>query len=119
MQKRPKKPFIPRTASETVRHTLADLLTDARLSAREISGALRISEKEVYAHLEHLEMSLHAAGGSLEMTSPECRRYGFVFVKRDRLTPPGRCPVCRQESIADPLFSVTLPSTPHNADRKS
>ena len=70
---------------------------------------LGIAEKEIYSHLEHLRKSLHAAGGMLEVTPPECRRCGFVFVKRDRLNCPGKCPVCRHEAITEPLFSIRLP----------
>jgi predicted Zn-ribbon and HTH transcriptional regulator len=29
-----------------------------------------------------------------------------VFRKRDRLKAPGRCPVCKGESISDPSFRV-------------
>ncbi|WP_425514114.1 hypothetical protein [Geobacter grbiciae] len=36
----------------------------------------------------------------------QCRACGFVFAKRDRFTPPGRCPVCCNEGIFAPLFSV-------------
>jgi len=109
MKQRPRKPAIPRTAEETVRHALADLLAGFTLSAREISVSLRIAEKEIYSHLEHLRKSIHASGGTLEVTPPECRRCGFVFVKRDRLNPPGKCPVCRHEAITEPLFTIRLP----------
>ena len=109
MKQRSRKPAIPRPAQETVRHALADLLAGSTLSARDISGMLGIAEKEIYSHLEHLRKSLHANGGALEVTPPECRHCGFVFVKRDRLNAPGKCPVCRHEAITEPLFTVRLP----------
>lgn len=109
MKQRPRKPLLPKPAGDTVRHALAGLLTDSSLSARDISTTLRISEKEIYAHLEHLRKSLHAVGGSLDVTPAECRHCGFAFVKRERLTPPGKCPVCRHEAISEPLFAVQLP----------
>jgi len=40
------------------------------------------------------------------MTPAECRSCGFVFSKRDRLTPPGKCPICRCETIFEPLFAI-------------
>ncbi|HWI40131.1 MAG TPA: transcriptional regulator [Verrucomicrobiae bacterium] len=76
------------------------------MSAKEISVAVRVAEKEVYGHLEHIRRSLHAAGGALEVTPAECRRCGFTFSARERLTPPGRCPACRHEGILEPLFSI-------------
>lgn len=42
----------------------------------------------------------------LEITPAECRNCGFVFAKRERLTSPGKCPVCRNEAILDPLFRI-------------
>ena len=30
----------------------------------------------------------------------------IVFAKRDRLSRPGKCPVCGSESITDPGFTV-------------
>jgi predicted Zn-ribbon and HTH transcriptional regulator len=106
VKKVPKKPPIPRTAGETFRHAVIALLSRQTLSAKDISFEASIAEKEVYGHLEHIRRSIHAIGGVLEMTPAECRTCGFVFAKRDRLTPPGKCPVCRSESINEPLFTI-------------
>lgn len=102
----PRKPTIPRTAQETLRQSVIALLAERELSAKEISMALGIAEKEVYVHLEHIRRSLQTAGGSLQVTPARCRTCDFVFAKRERLTPPGKCPVCRKEAIADPRFSI-------------
>jgi len=108
MRQKPRKPTVPRPALETVRHAVIDLIRDQPLSAREISGRVHITEKEVYTHLEHIRLSIHASGGMLEVTPAECRACGFVFTKRDRLTPPGKCPVCRHEAIFEPLFAIRM-----------
>jgi predicted Zn-ribbon and HTH transcriptional regulator len=89
-----------------------DILRWEPLSARDISGAMHIPEKEVYGHLEHIRRTIHASGLFLEITPAECRSCGFVFAKRYRLTPPGRCPVCRGESVFEPLFAIR-PTDPH------
>lgn len=102
----PRKPTIPRTAGETVRHRMEELMGERPCSAKELSVEVRIAEKEVYSHLEHIRRSIHAAGGILEITPAECRRCGFTFAKRDRLTPPGKCPLCRHEAIMEPLFAI-------------
>jgi len=106
MKQKPRKPTIPRPALETVRHTVIDLIRDQPLSAMEISSQAHITVKEVYSHLEHIRLSIHASGGFLEVTPAECRSCGFVFVKRDRLTPPGKCPLCRHETILEPLYFI-------------
>jgi predicted Zn-ribbon and HTH transcriptional regulator len=106
MKQRPLKPAIPRPAGETLRSVIRELILGRPLSAREISGQAHITEKDVYGHLEHIRQSLHACGSYLDVTPAECRSCGFVFAKRDRLTPPGKCPVCRCETIFEPLFAV-------------
>ena len=106
MKQKPRKPTVPRPARETARHAIIDLIRDEPLSAKEISARVHITEKEVYGHLEHIRLSIQAGGDVLEVTPAQCRACGFSFAKRDRLTPPGKCPVCRHEGIFEPLFSV-------------
>jgi transcriptional regulator len=93
-------------AHETIRHELLAELEDGPLSAHEISGRIRISEKDVYEHLEHIRTTLQHTGRRLAIQPAECKKCGFVFSKRERLTKPGKCPVCRSESIHRPLFSI-------------
>ena len=106
MKKIPLKPVIPRTAQEATRHAMMALLVEGPISAAEISAAVGLPEKEVSSHLEHIRRSLHTTGAVLEVEPAECRHCGFVFAKRERMTSPGRCPVCRHEAICDPLFSI-------------
>ena len=99
----------PAEAHDTVRHAIITELEEGPLSARDLSGRVGISEKEVAAHLEHIRASLHRNGRYLEVQPAECAKCGFVFEKRGRLTRPGKCPVCRSESIHAPLFSLAVP----------
>ena len=106
MKKKIRKPMVPRTAQETTRHAIMALLGEGPVSAKDISVAIHLPEKEVCSHLEHIRHSLHSTGAVLEIAPAKCRSCGFVFAKRERLTPPGKCPVCRNEAINDPLFSI-------------
>jgi predicted Zn-ribbon and HTH transcriptional regulator len=99
-----KQPFIPAEHRETIRHAIVALLENNELTAREISQQLGIGEREVYTHLEHIQ--LHKGDLHLAVTPAVCRKCGFIFKKRDRLKKPGRCPVCRGEFIEPPLFSI-------------
>jgi len=82
-------------------------LEDGPLSAMDLSGRVGIPEKEVAGHLEHIRKTLHHSGRRLEITPAVCAKCGFVFEKRGRLTRPGKCPVCKAESIHAPLFSLS------------
>jgi hypothetical protein len=106
MKNFPRKPVIPRTAQETIRHAIMTILLEGPISAREISAAVCLPEKEVSSHLEHIRRSLHATTSALVVEPAECRHCGFIFAKRERMSSPGKCPVCRHEAICDPLFSI-------------
>jgi transcriptional regulator len=99
-------PRPPRESNETVRRLIMMELERGPFSSRELSGLVGIPEKEVAGHLEHIRQSLHRAGRRLIVQPAECARCGFVFDKRERLTRPSRCPVCRSESLHAPMFSA-------------
>jgi len=88
-----------------VRRKILALLSDRILTARQISGLVGIPEKEVVAHLPHIQKTAGTLKGRLAVTPAECRQCGFVFRKRERPKKPGRCPICKGESISEPLFS--------------
>jgi predicted Zn-ribbon and HTH transcriptional regulator len=104
-----KKEQVPAEAKDTVRHRILIELVQGPLSALELSGIVGIPEKEVAGHLQHIRQSLHRTDRHLVIQPAECAKCGFVFEKRERLTRPGRCPVCRSESVHAPLFSLSGP----------
>jgi len=101
-----KKEPVPLERHETIRRGIISLIEGNPLSARDISGQVSISEKEVYLHLEHIRKTVNKSGKILSVTPPQCRDCGFVFKKRERLRKPGKCPVCKGSRIEEPLFSV-------------
>lgn len=101
-----KKPDIPSPRDETLRKGIISLLESEPVTALDISERVGISQREVPAHLEHIRHSLHRQGRSLVILPAECRSCGFVFAKRERLKRPGRCPVCRNQSISEPRFRI-------------
>jgi len=101
-------PPVPTEVHDTARHEIAAALAEGTLSAKELSSAIGISEKEVYDHLGHIRKTLTSSGRRLVITPAECKKCGFLFSKRERLKKPGKCPVCRGESIHVPLFKIEL-----------
>ncbi|MBI4766124.1 MAG: transcriptional regulator [Deltaproteobacteria bacterium] len=89
----------------TVRQSIIFVLKEQPVSAKVISQAVGIREKEVYEHLTHIARS-HSLGGKFVLIPSTCRDCGYVFRKRERLTPPGRCFLCRSEAITPPRFLI-------------
>jgi transcriptional regulator len=97
----------------TIRRRIAQMLREGEYTAQDLSRLLGIREKEVYEHLPHVERSA-GPGAQLIVDPARCLTCGFVFAKRKRFTSPGRCPVCRSESITRPAFAMQ-----GGADRKA
>ncbi len=106
MKQRPRLPAVPSERTATIRQEIIALLEGRLLSPREISAEIGIPEKEVYGHLFHIQKSMSGKERHLFMEPSSCLKCGFVFRKRERLSKPGKCPVCRVEHITDPLFSI-------------
>ena len=106
MKKKFKEPFVPVERQETIRQKIMSLLDGRTLSARDISIDVGVSEKEVYEHLEHIQRTINKREHDFIITPAVCKKCGFVFKKRDRLKKPSKCPVCRNEVIQEPFFSV-------------
>ena len=105
-KERSKEPFIPSEALDTTRKAIIAVLEQSPCTARDISAAVRISEREVSGHLEHIRKSLLPSIRHLKIVPAECKKCGFVFAKREKLRRPGKCPVCKGESIQEPRFVI-------------
>jgi hypothetical protein len=90
----------------TVRQKIISLLSEEEYGAKSISKIIRISEKEVYDHLEHINRSLKSQKMRLTITPAVCLTCGFKFEARNRFSSPGRCPECRGEHIQDPKYVI-------------
>jgi predicted Zn-ribbon and HTH transcriptional regulator len=91
----------------TLRQKIISLLSEEELSAREISGEVGISEKEVNEHLSHIVRSVASKNKTLLITPANCLACGYVFEERRRFTRPGRCPQCKKSRIQSPTFHIS------------
>jgi transcriptional regulator len=92
----------------TLRQLIMAELEKNLMTVRELSKAIRISEKEVIAHLEHVARSIKPHK-RLMIEPPTCNKCGFVFADRHRFSTPSRCPKCRHEGIHPPAFKINTP----------
>ncbi|MFH2219231.1 MAG: ArsR family transcriptional regulator [Pseudomonadota bacterium] len=84
---------------ETIRQRILLLLSEKEMSARDLSQAIGIREKEVYEHLPHVARSAKTLKKKLTIRPATCHACGYVFKDRKRFTPPGRCPRCKGERL--------------------
>jgi transcriptional regulator len=103
---RVKEPSEPVERFDTIRHRIVSVLLTHPGTARQMSAELRMPEREIYDHLEHIRKSTHTGPYRLLVQPAACEKCGFIFRKRGRLKRPGKCPICRSESITEPLFTV-------------
>jgi len=106
MKDKPKLPVTPLETFDTVRQEIIAELLNGPASARDLSAAVRIPEREVQGHLEHICKTISSSSRHLVVTPAECKKCGFVFAKREKLKRPGKCPVCKGESIREPRFAI-------------
>ena len=90
----------------TIRKKMTALLSEGDRSARDLSMALGVREKEVYGHLEHIERSVKVSGRRLIVKPFKCYGCGFVFKGRKRFTKPGKCPRCRSTHLEYPMYRI-------------
>ncbi len=93
-------------AEDTVRVRLAKLLREGPVDSFSISGTLGLPEAQVSLHLDHIRRSARHWGEVLELVPARCKRCGFEFADRERLTRPGRCPECRGSRITRPRHAL-------------
>lgn len=106
MSAQDRPPRQPAERTHTVREAIAAELRAGTFSAHELSARVSVEEREVAAHLQHLERSLRHGGERLVVLPARCLKCSFVFAERERRTKPSRCPDCKSERIEAARFSI-------------
>ena len=91
---------------ETIRQQIIVLLIEGEMSAKELSQAVGIREKEVYEHLPHIARSLAVQNKKLIIQPAQCLSCGYIFEDRKRFTRPGRCPHCKKSHLDVPTYRI-------------
>lgn len=94
-----------RPASETLRRQIMAELENRMMTARDLSKALRATEKEIIGHLAHVAKSIRPPK-RLIIEPSFCNKCQFTFSDRRKFSSPSRCPRCRHEGISPPAFRI-------------
>ncbi len=98
--------------SQTIRQRIIAELRQREMDLYQIAQLLGMTEKEALSHLPHVQKSVTAQGGRLLVRPARCDGCGYEFTSRQRLSPPGRCPKCKQSRISGPWYTVKLRGQP-------
>ncbi len=90
----------------TKRQEIINLLASEELTIRDLSQAVSLPEKEIAAHLSHIERSMLSQGKKLLLRPYRCITCNFVFESRTRMNKPGKCPKCRNSHIQAARFFI-------------
>ena len=91
---------------KTIRQQIIDELKEYEMTARDLSQAVRIPEKEVVLHLSHISKTVAAQGNRLVIQPFRCQSCGYTFKERKRFSRPGRCPRCKDTHVESPVFRI-------------
>jgi predicted Zn-ribbon and HTH transcriptional regulator len=102
----PSEPTSRATRGTTVRQQLAEALRAGPATARDLSKAVGVSEREVLEHLPHLARTLRARGETLHIEPAQCLDCGFEFTRREKPARPSHCARCRGRRLTLPRFAI-------------
>jgi hypothetical protein len=90
----------------TIRKEIIQILSEKKMTAREIARVFGVEYSEVVEDLKHISKSL-LPKRRLVIDYATCKECGYVFKDRESFKTPSKCPRCRSESITSILFSVS------------
>lgn len=90
----------------TLRQRIIAQIALVPMDLADLAQRLGVKEKELAQHLPHIARSIAAKGGRLTVDPAVCRNCGYTFKNRTRLTPPSRCPRCKQSRIDGPWYAA-------------
>jgi predicted Zn-ribbon and HTH transcriptional regulator len=90
----------------TFRKDLIALLSAQPRSVSSIARELGLKRGDVDDDFRHLIRSARAAGHTVTIEPARCRACGFTFGE-DRLSKPGKCPMCRGTRLYEAQVSIS------------
>ncbi|MFT4882400.1 MAG: putative Zn-ribbon and HTH transcriptional regulator [Natronomonas sp.] len=94
-----------REASQTTRERITNRLREEALAASELATEFGTRTAAALDHVRHIAQSLEPTDETLLVAPPTCRECGFEDFD-DLVNRPSRCPECKSEAVAEPVFRV-------------
>jgi predicted Zn-ribbon and HTH transcriptional regulator len=104
--KKSKPPSKPKERTLSLRQAILGFLLEGPHTARDLSERLKIPEKDIVEHLQHIQRSIRRSGKRFLIEPASCLQCGYEFRHRSRLNAPSGCPECRSQRIEPPVFRV-------------
>jgi predicted Zn-ribbon and HTH transcriptional regulator len=89
----------------TTRQRIADYLREESATAAAIAEEFGVTTSSALSHVDHVVASLDGTDEQLLAAPPECRDCGFDRFD-DLINRPSRCPDCKSENVAEPVFTI-------------
>ncbi|MEF8779870.1 MAG: transcriptional regulator [Haloferacaceae archaeon] len=89
----------------TTRQRIADALRASEATPSELASRVDAPVPVVHDHVTHVARSLSGTDEELLVAPPTCRDCGFDGFD-DPANDPSRCPECRSENVAEPVFTI-------------
>jgi predicted Zn-ribbon and HTH transcriptional regulator len=88
----------------TRREEIIKLLMEKELSIQEIANLYRTDSRDILDDFEHIKKSIKPR--KIVSRAAYCKKCGFVFKERSRISTPSKCPRCKSEWIAPKMFKI-------------
>ncbi|WP_148864029.1 ArsR family transcriptional regulator [Marinobacter fonticola] len=92
---------VPAERTITIRQDILAILEEVECNASDLSKWVRLTEKDIYAHLDELKKS-----GRVATIPAACNACGYRFEDRRKARKPGKCPRCKSTRIDPPRFTA-------------
>lgn len=89
----------------TTRQQIEEYLREGEATPTELATDLDIPVKTVIEHMDHVAISMNETDDTLTVKPPQCRECDFEAFD-EPLNIPSRCPSCKSERIAEPIFRI-------------
>jgi predicted Zn-ribbon and HTH transcriptional regulator len=87
------------------RRQIVELLSGQPRSASSLAAEMGLRRGDIEEDLRHALRSARAAGHRIVIVPARCKDCDFVFGE-ERVTKPGRCPVCKGSRLFEPLIGL-------------